>query len=196
MNDDQKAVNDQMRIVGRYAESELVEGCKNENPKLQRALYEQYHRLMFAVCLRYADNSDDAQDIMQEGFIRVFRKVGTFRGQGSFEGWVRRIMVNTAIEHYRRNSRFMMVDVEEARDVKLDATALTSMSRDEIINLINQMPVGYRTVFNLYVIEGYSHQEISVTLNISVGTSKSQLSRAKKILQDKIDNMNRRAIQG
>ncbi len=183
-----------MRLHAQYAEAELVEGCKKGLPQYQRALYDQYSRKMYGLCQRYADNTDDAQDILQEGFIRVFRKVDTFRGQGSFEGWIRRIMVHTSIEHYRRNSRYFMVEVEQAHGVELEATVLSSMGRDEILQLVNQLPVGYRTVFNLYVIEGYTHQEIGLMLDISVGTSKSQLSRAKKILQEKIEAMNRRAV--
>lgn len=183
-----------MRLVAKYDESELVEGCKKGIPKFQRALYEQYSRKMYGLCLRYADNADDAQDILQEGFIRVYRKVDTFRGQGSFEGWIRRIMVHTSIEHYRRNSRFFMVDVDQAKGVELNATVLSEMGREEIMQVVNQLPVGYRTVFNLYVVEGHTHQEIAMMLEISVGTSKSQLSRAKKILQEKIEAMNRRAV--
>ena len=178
-----------MRIAAKYSEAELVEGCKQENPVFQRALYQQYYRLMFGVCLRYTDNKDDAQDILQEGFIRVFKNIKSFRGQGSFEGWVRRIMVHTSIEHYRRNSRYFMVDIDEAHQIEFKPDALTSLSRDEIMSLIRDLPAGYRTVFNLYVIEGYPHQEIAEMLNISVGTSKSQLSRAKKILQEKLIQM-------
>ena len=174
-------------------EAELVEGCQKGEPRYQRALYERYHRLMFGVCLRYTDNRDDAQDIMQEGFIRVFKHIHTFRGAGSFEGWVRRIMVHTSIEHYRRNSRYFMVDVKEAAEVKLDADAMWSLSRDEILGLIQELPSGYRTVFNLYAIEGYSHQEIADMMNISTGTSKSQLSRAKRLLQEKLIRLNMRA---
>ncbi|MEO0473312.1 MAG: RNA polymerase sigma factor [Bacteroidota bacterium] len=184
-----------MRKAAPYTEAELVEGCKKGSPKYQRALYEQYNRLMFAVCLRYADNHEDARDILQEGFIRVFRKVDTFRGQGSFEGWIRRIMVHTSIEHYRRNSRYFMVDIDEARGLELDADALSVLSREEIMNLVAELPVGYRTVFNLYVVEGYTHQDISLMLDISVGTSKSQLSRAKKLLQEKLSRLNIRAAQ-
>lgn len=173
-----------------YTETELVDGCQRESPKHQRALYERYHRLMLGVCLRYTDNRDDAQDILQEGFIRVFKHIKTFRKQGSFEGWVRRIMIHTAIEHYRRNSRYFMVDVKEAGDVKMDAEALSSLSREEILGLIQELPSGYRTVFNLYAIEGYTHQEIGEMLNISDGTSKSQLSRAKRLLQQKLIRLN------
>jgi len=156
---------------------------------MQRALYDRYHRLMFGVCLRYTDNRDDAQDILQEGFIRVFKNIQKFRSEGSFEGWIRRIMVHTSIEHYRRNSRYFMVDVKEAGDMRIDEEALSSMSRDEILALIQELPSGYRTVFNLYAIEGYSHQEVADMLSISVGTSKSQLSRAKRLLQEKLSRI-------
>lgn len=185
-----------MRKVTRYSEAELVEGCQKGQPRYQRALYEQYYRLMFGLCLRYVDRRDDAEDILQEGFIKVFKHIGTFRGQGSFEGWVRRIMVHTAIEHYRRNTRFFVVDIDEAREVAFEADALTDLSRDEILALIQDLPVGYRTVFNLYVVEGYPHQEIADMLGISEGTSKSQLSRAKKILQQKLIQRNIRLAQG
>ncbi|GAB4403300.1 MAG: RNA polymerase sigma factor [Bacteroidia bacterium] len=177
-----------MLIATHYTEEELVEGCKRNEARYQKLLYDKYHRLMYGVCLRYTDNTEDARDILQEGFIKVFRHLQTFRGEGSFEGWMRRIMVHTAIEHYRRNSRYFMVDVDEAREVVFDADAVSALSREEILGLIRKLPVGYRTVFNLYAIEGYSHQEIGTMLNISTGTSKSQLSRAKKLLQDLLTN--------
>ena len=170
-----------------FSEVELLDGCCREEPKYQKALYQRYYRLMFGVCLRYTDNNDDAQDILQEGFIKVFKNIQSFRRQGSFEGWIRRIMVHTSIEHYRRNSRYFMVDIEEARGLSFDADVLSSLGRNEILDLVQQLPVGYRTVFNLYVIEGYPHQEIADMLQITVGTSKSQLSRGKKILQEKIN---------
>lgn len=182
-----------MTNIPAYTEAELVVGCKREDPIFQRALYQRYYRLMFGVCLRYTDNQEDAQDILQEGFIKVFKHIHTFRGQGSFEGWIRRIMVHTSIEHYRRNSRYFMVDIKEAGPMEFDSEALAEMGREEILGLVQNLPVGYRTVFNLYVIEGYTHQEISLMLNISTGTSKSQLSRAKKLLQSQIRRMNMRA---
>ena len=183
-------------MTAKYSEAELVEGCKEGNPQHQRALYQQYNRLMFGVCLRYADNHDDAKDILQDGFIKVFKHIGTFKGKGSFEGWIRRIMVHTSIEHYRRNSRYFMVDIKEAGDMEFDADALSTLSRNEILSLISELPAGYRTVFNLYVIEGYTHQEIGDMLKISEGTSKSQLSRAKKILKEKLIKMDARAAGG
>ncbi|MDX2245514.1 MAG: sigma-70 family RNA polymerase sigma factor [Bacteroidia bacterium] len=179
-----------MIVASKYTEAELAEGCKRGEPVYQRALYQHYHRLMFGVCLRYADNHEDAKDILQEGFIKVFKYISSFEGKGSFEGWIRRIMVHTSIEHYRRNSRYFMVDIEEARQVHLDTDMLGALSREEILGLVRQLPVGYRTIFNLYAIEGFSHQEIAEMLNISAGTSKSQLSRAKKLLQDRIEYMN------
>ncbi len=182
--------------LSNISEAELVRGCQEGDPRYQRALYERYHRLMFGVCLRYTDNRDDAQDILQEGFIRVFKHIHTFRGTGSFEGWVRRIMVHTSIEHYRRSSRYFMVDVKEASEVKLDADAMSTLTREEILGLVQQLPTGYRTVFNLYAIEGYAHQEIANMLNISEGTSKSQLSRAKRLLQEKLIRLNMRASNG
>ncbi|MDX2285757.1 MAG: sigma-70 family RNA polymerase sigma factor [Bacteroidia bacterium] len=185
-----------MRIAGTYSEAELVEGCQREDPKWQRLLYQQYYRLMFGVCLRYTDNRDDAQDILQEGFVKAFRNIRHFRSEGSFEGWLRRIMIHACIEHYRRKSRYFMVDIEEARQVGFEADALAALSRDEILGLIRELPPGYRTVFNLYAVEGYSHQEISEMLNISVGTSKSQLARAKKVLQDRITILRYQAGNG
>ncbi len=185
-----------MLVASTYSEAELVEGCKRGNPVYQKALYQRYYRLMYGVCLRYTDNRDDAEDILQEGFVKVFKYLDTFQGKGSFEGWVRRIMVHTAIEHYRKSSRYFLVDVNSAYDLETDSDIIGSLNREEILSLIRSLPVGYRTVFNLFAIEGYSHQEIGEMLNISEGTSKSQLSRAKKILQEKILTLNKWAQEG
>ncbi|MEM7367768.1 MAG: RNA polymerase sigma factor [Bacteroidota bacterium] len=182
-----------MTKIPAYSEAELVAGCKRGDATFQKALYQRYYRLMFGVCLRYTDNQEDAQDILQEGFIKVYSNIQSFRGQGSFEGWVRRIMVHTSIEHYRRNSRYFMVDIKEAGPMEFDGDALSGLSREEILRLVQNLPAGYRTVFSLYVIEGYTHQEISLMLDISIGTSKSQLSRAKKLLQSQLRRMNVRA---
>ncbi len=185
-----------MLAVSTYSEAELVDGCKKGKPTYQRALYQRYYKLMYGVCLRYTDNRDDAEDILQDGFVKVFKHLKSFRGKGSFEGWIRRIMVHTSIEHYRKASRYFMVDVDDAYDLETDSDVVGSLSRDEILALIRSLPVGYRTVFNLYAVEGYAHQEIAEMLGISEGTSKSQLSRAKKILQEKILQMNSRAQGG
>lgn len=185
-----------MLLASTYSEADLVEGCKKGDPLYQRALYQRFYKLMYGVCLRYTDNRDDAEDILQDGFVKVFKNLNSFQGKGSFEGWVRRIMVHTSIEHYRRNSRYFMVDVNDAYDLETDSDVVSSLSREEILSLIRKLPVGYRTVFNLYAVEGYSHREIGEMLGISEGTSKSQLSRAKKILQEKIHLMNAQAKRG
>ncbi len=143
---------------------------------------------MYAVCLRYANNSEDAQDLLQEGFIKIFRNLHRFRAEGSFEGWIRRVFVNTAIEHYRKKSaQLSSVSEKEENTIEdTDITALDSLAEQDILNLIQELSPGYKTVFNLYVVEGYSHKEIGEMLGISEGTSKSQLARAKAILQKKV----------
>ncbi len=140
---------------------------------------------MYAVCLRYAGNNDDAQDILQDGFVKVFRNLGMYRGDGSFEGWTRRIFVNTAIEHYRRKANVYPVtetheNILEARDM----SALDNLSIKDLHAIIQQLSPGYKAIFNLYVVEGYTHKEIADMMGISEGTSKSQLARAKAILQN------------
>jgi len=166
-------------------ESDLIRGCLEGDRKMQEELYKRFSPKMYAVSLRYAGQNDDAQDILQDGFVKVFRNLGMYRGEGSFEGWIRRIFVNTAIEHYRRKANVYPVtetheNVMEARD----ASALDSLSIKDLQAIIRQLSPGYKTVFNLYVIEGYSHKEIAEMMGISEGTSKSQLARAKAILQN------------
>jgi RNA polymerase sigma-70 factor (ECF subfamily) len=143
---------------------------------------------MFGVCLRYADDRDAAEDILQEGFIKVFRKIESYTGIGSLEGWVRKVMVNTALEAYRRKSRMVpLVEVERLPHESEDADALSQLSEAEILKVVQALPHGYRTVFNLYVIDGYSHREIAAELSITEGTSKSQLARARDLLKHQLD---------
>lgn len=143
---------------------------------------------MYAVCFRYAANATDAQDLLQEGFIKVYRNLHRFRAEGSFEGWIRRVFVNTSIEHYRKKSIQLSTvsEKEEATIEDSDISALDQMAEKDILAIIQELSPGYKTVFNLYVVEGYSHKEIGDILGISEGTSKSQLARAKSILQKKI----------
>ena len=137
--------------------------------------------------MRYANNADDAQELLQEGFIKVYRNLEKFRAEGSFEGWVRRVFVNTSIEHFRRkNNLYSITEKEESVIEDADITALDNLAEKDIIALIQELSPGYRTVFNMYVVEGYSHKEIGSILGISEGTSKSQLARAKAILQKKV----------
>jgi RNA polymerase sigma factor (sigma-70 family) len=153
--------------------------------KMQQQLYERFAPKMYGVCLRYAGNVEEAEDILQEGFIKVFNKMGSYRGEGSFEGWIRRIFVNTAIEHFRKKIYVQPIgDTEENTIEGKYLSVLDSLAEKDIIQLVQQLSPGYRTVFNMYVVEGYTHKQIAEALGISEGTSKSQLSRAKLILQD------------
>lgn len=170
------------------SESDLIKGCIAGDRRMQEELYRRFASKMYAVCLRYANNADDAQDLLQEGFIKVYRNLHRFRAEGSFEGWIRRVFVNTSIEHFRKKSTkmLMVTDKEESNIEDADITALQRLAEKDIINIIQELSPGYRTVFNLYVVEGYSHKEIGDLLGISEGTSKSQLARAKGVLQKKI----------
>jgi len=146
---------------------------------------------MFGICLRYAANSEDAKDILQDGFVKVFVNLGKFKGIGSFEGWMRRIFVNTAIEHYRKKNQLYAISENQEENISNhEVSALDALEADDIIRLISELPNGYRTVFNLFAVEGYSHKEIATMMNISEGTSKSQYARAKAWLQEKIGNRN------
>ena len=152
---------------------------------MQHELYDRFAPKMYGVCLRYAANTEEAEDILQESFIKVFKKIASFRKEGSFEGWIRRIFVNTAIEHYRKKIYLQPITEHEESTVEGGyLSVLDNLAEKDIISLVQQLSPGYRTVFNMYVVEGYSHKQIAEQLGISEGTSKSQLSRAKQILQD------------
>ncbi|MGB0429362.1 MAG: RNA polymerase sigma factor [Bacteroidia bacterium] len=163
---------------------ELIDGCIEGKRKYQFKFYNLFASKMMGVCLRYSKNQAEAEDILQDGFVKVFGNMHKFQPYGSFEGWVRRIFVNTAIEYYRQRRRFMINDIElENQDFEFSDDVVDKMAAEEIIALIKDMPDGYRMVFNMYAIEGYSHKEIANELGISVGTSKSQYSRARSYLQ-------------
>ena len=168
-------------------ESDLITGCIEGNRRMQEILYSRFSAKMYGVCLRYASNAAEAEDILQEGFIKIFKKIDTFRSEGSFEGWVRRIFVNTAIEHFRRRKYLTPVTEKEENTIEGKyISVLDELAEQDILNLVQELSPGYRTVFNMYVVEGYTHKEIGDILGISEGTSKSQLSRAKVILQDMV----------
>ncbi len=170
-------------------ESDLIKGCLQGERRMQEELYKRFSPRMYAVCLRYSGNAEEAEDILQEGFIKIFKKLDSFRGDGSFEGWLRRIFVNTAIEHFRRKRYLMPVTEKEENTIEGKYTSvLDELGAKDIMLLVQELSPGYRTVFNMYVVEGYTHKEIADILGISEGTSKSQLSRAKVILQDMVRN--------
>lgn len=170
-----------------YTERELVKGCLGGNRRCQEGLYDRYARRMYAVCLRYARHELEAQDLMQEGFIRVFEKLKDFRLEGSLEGWVRRIMVHTAINHYRKKSfhqeRFGLDRLPES---PVEADALDLLGQEEILAMVASLPDGYRMVFNLFAIEGYDHSEIAELLGCGESTSRSQLAKARRLLQQRL----------
>ncbi len=173
------------------SDHDIREGCLLGNPAMQKMLYDRHAPKMYGICLRYAANSEDARDILQDGFIKVFSNLGKFMGTGSFEGWMRRIFVNTAIEHYRKkNNLFAISEHQEENIADKEVSALDELEAGDIIKLISELPNGYRTVFNLFAVEGYTHKEIAEMMNISEGTSKSQYARAKAWLQEKIGKRN------
>lgn len=176
---------------GRYIgcmlnENELIEGCQKGNRASQKALYDSYCKKMMVVCLRYSKSTAEAEDILQEGFVKVFHGLGGFRQDAKLETWMTRIMVNTALNHHRKKLYlYPMVDVEKA-DLTEEEVSLTGLHFTELMKMIQSLPHGCQIVFNLFAIEGYSHKEIAEKLNISEGTSKSQFARARMLLQEKI----------
>jgi RNA polymerase sigma-70 factor (ECF subfamily) len=168
-------------------DQELIKACLKGKRSGQKELYDKYAPKMFGICLRYAKNYHLAEDLLQEGFIKVYRNLGGFKGTGSFEGWMRRIFVNTAIEHYRKNNLLYSVsEPTEAEAGPVENGAMENLSAADLMKLVNDLSDGYRMVFNLYAIEGYTHKEIGAMLGISEGTSKSQLARARNILKQKV----------
>jgi RNA polymerase sigma factor (sigma-70 family) len=167
---------------------ELVKRCKAGQRKAQELLYKQLAGKMLGVCLRYATDRMEAEDMLQNGFIKVFQKMDSYRGDGSFEGWVRRIMVHSSIEYYRSHHKMMqVVDIDSSgHEPSVNAVAASSLEAKDLLLLIKGLSPGYRMVFNLYAIDGYSHKEIAEMAGISEGASKSQLSRARAILKEQV----------
>lgn len=174
-------------------ENQLIEGCLKENYSAQKELYETYAPLMMGICMRYATNEAEAEDILQEGFIKVYRYLNTFQRRGQLGAWIRRIMINTALQNYRETKNLkMQVEYDKVNFfMEADDDILAKLSAYDLMNKIQRLPSGYRTIFNLYAVEGYTHVDISRDLNISVGTSKSQYSRARAILRKMIEEENK-----
>ncbi|MVN20592.1 RNA polymerase sigma factor [Mucilaginibacter arboris] len=171
--------------------TELIEGCRLGNRKAQETLYKLFAAKMLGVCLRYATDKMEAEDMLQNGFIKVFGKLKDFKGEGSFEGWVRRIMVHSSIEYYRKHHKMMQLVEMDApgAEQSVNAVAASSLEAKDLLAMIQTLPAGYRMVFNLYAMEGFSHKEIGAMLQISEGASKSQLSRARTILKEMVNKM-------
>jgi RNA polymerase sigma factor (sigma-70 family) len=165
------------------SDKRLIAQCLKGKARYQKMLYDKYSCKVYPVCYRYAKNEEDAKDILQETFIRVFNKLDTFQDKGSFEGWIRKIAVNTSIRHYQNSLRKLDDrDIEYAPELTADENILSELNAEDILKKISELPTGYRVVFNMYAIEGYSHKEIAAELGISEGSSRSQLTRARKCL--------------
>ncbi len=172
---------------GEHTDKAEIEACLRGDRRAQRVLFERYKARMFALCLRYAASRTEAEDICQEGFVRAFRDLGRFDGRGAFEGWLRQVFVHTALQHIEKQRRRIPTVELDGTDVadenEADSFGEDAPTAEHLIRLLQQLLPDFRAVFNLYVLEGYSHPEIAEILGISVGTSKSQLSRAKAHLR-------------
>ena len=168
----------------------LIEGCIKENKQCQKELFLRYSGKMLTVCRRYARHQLEAEDLLQDAFIRVFDKIDQFKFNGSFEGWIRRIVVNTALKNYQKSSyQKEQIGLENYEEDSLEPSVYSQLHEEELLRLIAALPDGYRVVFNLYVMEGFSHKEIAKSLNIQEATSRSQLLKARKMLQSQILKM-------
>lgn len=172
-------------MVLKHDLTDLISGCRKGNRKAQEMLYQLFATKMLGVCLRYATDKAEAQDMLQNGFIKVFGKLADYRADGAFEGWIRRIMVHSSIEYYRKHHKMMqLVEMDTpGAEQSVNAEAASNLEAKDLLAMVQSLPTGYRMVFNLYAIEGYSHKEIGDMLQISEGASKSQLSRARTILK-------------
>jgi len=176
-------------------EYDIIKGCIREDVHCQRKLFEQYAGKMMTVCLRYANDSMEAEDMLQEGFIRVFKYIKQFKFEGSFEGWIRRIVVNVALKQLQKKKIHFAEIKEQGEEANgIAPYAYQHLGADDLMKLINQLPEGYKIVFNLNVIEGYSHEEIAAMLGIQPGTSRSQLVKARKMLQNQILQLQKIAV--
>ena len=181
------------------SEEQLIERCKKQDRAAQKILYNRYAGLMLAICMRYVYERSEAEDILQDAFLKVFLKIGEFAGRGSFEGWLKRVFVNTAITHYHKSSKhnkhhYEISDVQETK-FENEKYSESEFTRDELFSVVNSLPEGYKIVFNLYAIEGYKHKEIGKLLNIDINTSKSQYSRAKKLIRKKLNHLKQEALK-
>ncbi|CAN5642510.1 RNA polymerase sigma factor [soil metagenome] len=168
-------------------EAEIIKGCVRKNIRCQRSLFDQYASRLMTMCLRYASDTPEAEDMLQESFIRIFNVLDKYRFEGSFEGWLKRITVNICLKILQKKKiRFVEVDTHELIQDISEPQVISSLSENELIKMISNLPDGYRIVFNLYVMEGYSHDEIARMLNIEAATSRSQLVKARRMLQKQI----------
>ena len=171
-----------------YTDQELLEGCKNNDRGMQQYLYQKYAPSMYATALRYSRMQQEAEDILQEAFVKVYKSIDKFRSDSSLGYWIKRIVINTALNHQRSKLYlYPMVDVSDLKDWSSDSNVISDYSYAELLDMVMELPDGCRVIFNLYAIEGFKHHEIAKMLEISEGTSKSQYARAKNLLKEKIE---------
>ena len=170
---------------------ELIIQCKKQDAKAQGELYNRYSRALFTICLRYSPNYTEAEDNLQDAFLTIFKKMGQYEGKGSFEGWLKRITVNTVLQKYRRQRVFEIVDEAQIEDEADDEVESDGVPLNFLLKIVQELPDRYRLVFSMYVMDGYQHKEIAELLGISDGTSKSNLARARNILKAKVEDYNK-----
>ena len=171
---------------------EIIDGCARHDRRSQQELYDRYSRFLLGVCMRYSNDKAEAEDILQESLLKIYFNIKEYSGTGSFTGWLRKVAVNTAITHYHKNLKHRYhIDIDEYVSVETGTSSFEEdfFTSDELYRVLNELPAGYRTVFNLYAVEGYKHKEIADMLKIDTNTSKSQYSRAKAVLRDKLDKL-------
>ena len=167
---------------------QLIQKCKQNDTKAQSELYKLYASKLFALCLKYCRNRAEAEDNLQDSFVTIFKKISQYKNKGSFEGWLKRITINTALQRYRNKGIYEIINEEHIEDTSIDIDN-DEVSIDFLLTIIQKLPDRYRMVFNLYALDGYSHKEIAAMLDITTGTTKSNLARARMILKDKIINI-------
>jgi len=167
---------------------QLIQKCSNNDTKAQAELYQLFSAKLFSVCLKYCKNYAEAEDNLQDAFVTIFEKISQYKHKGSFEGWLKRITINTALQRYRNQNVFEIIDDKNIEDVEVTIEEDEDISLEFLLKIIQELPDRYRLVFNLYVLDDYSHNEIATMLDITTGTSKSNLARARKILKDKIED--------
>jgi RNA polymerase sigma-70 factor (ECF subfamily) len=173
-------------------DQQIIELCAKHDRKAQQVLYDKYSRLLLGICLRYATDKAEAEDILQDSFLKIFFSIKDFTGSGSFIGWLRKVAVNTAITHYHKNLKYRYhVDIDEYVTIEAGVMSFEEdfYTSDELYKVLNELPTGYRMVFNLYAVEGFKHKEIAEMLGIDTNTSKSQYSRAKAVIRDKLEKL-------
>lgn len=174
------------------SDQQIIDGCARHDRKAQQALYDRYSRFLLGICMRYASDKAEAEDILQESFLKIFFNIKDYSGTGSFIGWLRKVAVNTAITHYHKNLKFRYhVEIEEFVSAETGVAGFEEdfFTSDELFKVLNDLPAGYRMVFNLYAVEGYKHKEIAEMLRIDTNTSKSQYSRAKAAIRERLEKL-------